>query len=130
MVNVFLIFCLYLPLEKSMAPHLSKLKSLNSRLLCAKFGWNCLSGSREDFLKLSSYISSPLHEWCGPSFEKNLNLLHSKMLCNKFGWKSPGWSWKCAEFTDRQQVIRKVHFSFQPMCVKRNTCNQFDQIFS
>ena len=38
-VNVFLLFRNYLPLEKGVRLHLSKLESLHPRMLCAKFGW-------------------------------------------------------------------------------------------
>ena len=38
----------YLPLEKGRALHLNKLDSLQPRILCAKFGWNWPSGSREE----------------------------------------------------------------------------------
>ena len=47
-VNVFLLFCNYLPLEKGMALHLNELEFLHSRMFCAKFGWNWPSGSGEE----------------------------------------------------------------------------------
>ena len=47
-INVFLLFCNYLPLEKGRALHLNKLDSLQPRILCAKFGWNWPSGSIEE----------------------------------------------------------------------------------
>ena len=43
-VNVFSLFWNYLPLEKGRALHLINLNPLHSRILCAKFGWNWLSG--------------------------------------------------------------------------------------
>ena len=48
-VNVFSLFRNYLPLEKGGALHLNKFESLHPRILCAKFRWNWLSGSGEDF---------------------------------------------------------------------------------
>ena len=39
-VNVFLLFCNYLPLEKDGALHWNKLEFPHPRMLCAKFGWN------------------------------------------------------------------------------------------
>ena len=49
-VNVFLLFQNYLPLEKSGGPSFEQTwVSLQSRMLCAKFGWNWSHGSWEDF---------------------------------------------------------------------------------
>ena len=54
--------CNYLPLEKSGALHLNKLESLFPRMLCAKFGWNWPSGSREeDFLISSMFFYAILY---------------------------------------------------------------------
>ena len=39
-VNVFSLFCNYLPLEKGRVFYLYKIKSLRPLMLCAKFGWN------------------------------------------------------------------------------------------
>ena len=50
-VNVFLLFCNYIPFEKIGAVHLNKTESLQPRMLCAKFGWYWPSGSwRRRFL--------------------------------------------------------------------------------
>ena len=67
-------------------------------MLCAKIGWNWLSGSgEEDILKFSSMyfhlfiIISPWKK-AGRFFWTNLNSLHSMMLCAKFGWNWPSCS--------------------------------------
>ena len=44
----FVSFCYYLPLEKGVVLHLNNLNPLHPRMLCAKFGWNWLSGSSEE----------------------------------------------------------------------------------
>ena len=73
------------------------LNPLHPRMLCAKFGWNWLSGSgEEDFLILSMYfhffvIISPWKR-TGPFIWTNLNPLHPRMLCAKFGWNWPSGS--------------------------------------
>ena len=79
-VNVFSLFCHYLPLEKGGALHLNKLKSnlnpLHPKMLFAKFGWNWLRGSgKEDFFKFVNVFSLfcnylPLKKERGPSFEQ------------------------------------------------------------
>ena len=66
------------------------LNPLHPRMLCAKIGWNWLSGSgEEDFLILSMYFSlfviiSPWKR-AGPFFWTNLNPLHPRIYF-KFGW--------------------------------------------
>ena len=70
---------------------------LHPRMLCAKFGWNWLSGStEEDFLISSMYFGYfcnylPL-ERAGPFIWTNLTPLHPRMLCAKFGWNWPSGS--------------------------------------
>ena len=52
-LNRTLLFRYYLPLKKAVALHLNKLESPLPKDVCAKFGWNWPSGSREgDFLKI------------------------------------------------------------------------------
>ena len=69
----------------------TNLNPLHLKMLCAKFGWNWLSGSgEEDFLISSMYfhyfvIISPWKR-AGPFIWTNLNPLHPRMLCAKFGW--------------------------------------------
>ena len=56
-VNVVLLFCNYLPLEKGGALHLYKLESRQPRMHCCKFGWIWPSGSgKQDFFISSMYI--------------------------------------------------------------------------
>ena len=76
-----------------MRNYLLKLESPSPkpRMLCAKFGWNWLSGSgEEDFLIFSMYfhyfvIISPWKR-AEHFIWKNLNTLHPRMLCAKFSW--------------------------------------------
>ena len=75
----------------------TNLNPLHPRTLCAKFGWNWFSGSREeDFLISSMYFRYfwIISSWkrAGPFIWTNLNPLHPRMLCAKFGWNSPGGS--------------------------------------
>ena len=68
----------------------TNLYPLHPRMLCAKFGWNWLSGSgEEDFWISSMYfryfvIISPWRR-VGPFIWTNMNLLHPGILCAKFG---------------------------------------------
>ena len=67
------------------------LNPLHPRMLCAKIGWNWLSGSgEEDFLISSMYFQYfiIISTWkkAGPFVWTNLNSLHPRMLCAKFGW--------------------------------------------
>ena len=60
-------------------------------MLCAKFGWNWISGSGEEIFLISSMyfhyfvIISPWKR-AGPFIWTNLNPLHPRMHCAKFGW--------------------------------------------
>ena len=101
-------------------------------MLCAKFGWNLLSGSgEEDFLILSMFF----RDFCNDLPLEKGGALH----LNKLETPSPkdalcliGWNWSCGSGeedenmkslqtdgqTDKQtddgrQVIRKAHLSFQ-----------------
>ena len=51
---VFLLFSYYLPLEKGVALYQANLNPLQTRISCAQFGWNWLSGSGEEDEKLKS----------------------------------------------------------------------------
>ena len=56
-VNVFSLFRNYLPVEKGVAFYLNKLETPpppNWSMLCAKFGWNWPSGSREEHENVKS----------------------------------------------------------------------------
>ena len=48
LINVFSLFCYHLHLEKGVALHLNNLNPFQTKMLCAKFGWNWPSGSREE----------------------------------------------------------------------------------
>ena len=67
------------------------LNPLHPRMLCAKFGWNWPSGSREeDFLISSMYFRyfEIISSWktAGSFIWTNLIPLHPRMHCAKFGW--------------------------------------------
>ena len=75
----------------------TNLNPLHPRMLCAKFGWNWLSGSgEEDFLILSMYFHYfiIIFPWkrAGPFIWTNLNPIYPRMLCAKFGWNWPSVS--------------------------------------
>ena len=82
-------------------------------MLCAKFGWNWISGSaEEDFLILSMYflyfviISPWKRAW--PFIWTNLNPLHPRMLCAKFGWNWPSSSGEEDENVKSLQTDRQT----------------------
>ena len=96
--SVFLLFGNVLPLEKGGPFIWTNLNTLYPRMHCAKFGWNWLSGSGEDFfnffnvfLPFGNYL--PL-ERGGGFIWTNLNPHHPRMLCAKFGWNWPSGSGK------------------------------------
>ena len=72
------------------------LNPLHSKMLCAKFGWNLLSGSGEEDLNFVNVFSlfRNYHPWkkVGPFIWTNLNPLHPRMLCAKFRWNWPSCS--------------------------------------
>ena len=89
-VNVFSPFRNYLPFDRGGALYWNKIESPHPRMLCAKFGWNWLSGSgEEDFLISSMYshyfIITCISPWkrAGPFIWTNLNRLHPRMVCDK-----------------------------------------------
>ena len=90
------------------------LNSLHPRMLCAKFGWNWLSGSGEEDFLISSMnfhyfvIISPLKR-AGPFIWTNLNPLHPRMLCAKFGWNWPSSSGE--EDENVKSIYLKICFS-------------------
>ena len=91
-VNVFLLFCNYLPLEMGWGPSFEE--------TWIPFTQGCFVPSlveigpvvlEKKFFKFHQCIFaisllSPLEKGRGTSFEKNLNPLHPGMLCAKFGW--------------------------------------------
>ena len=110
------------------------LKPLHPRMLCAKFGWNMLSGSWEEkFLISSMYFQyfKIIYPWKGrgPSFEQTW-IPFTKYALRQVWLKLAQWflrrRWNCEKFTDGgtdrqrdsqtdngQQVISKAHLSFQ-----------------
>ena len=63
----------------------TKLNHLHSKMLCAKFGWNWLSGSGEEDFYISSiyfpyFVIISLSKSAGPFIWTKLNPLHPKML--------------------------------------------------
>ena len=96
-VNVFSLFRNYLPLEKGGPFICSNLNPLQPRMLCAKSGWNWLSGSGEEVFLISSmyfHYFQIIFPWkrAGPFIWIKLNPLHPRMLCAKFGWNWPSGS--------------------------------------
>ena len=69
----------------------TNLSPLHSKMLCAKCGWNWLSGSGEEDFSISSMyfryfiITSPWKR-TGLIIWTKLNPLHPRMLCIKLGW--------------------------------------------
>ena len=65
-------------------------------MLCARFGWNCSSGSwKKDFLTLSMYFCYfvIIFPWkIGGTLHLNKFPLHQRMLRAKFGWNWPSGS--------------------------------------
>ena len=76
-VNIFSRFHNYFPLEKGKALY------LNKRILCAKYGWNWLGGSRilSSNFAIINYL--PLEKG-GALIWTNLNPQNPRMLCAKF----------------------------------------------
>ena len=95
----------------------TNLNPLYPRMLCAKFGWNWLSGSgEEDFLSFVNLFSLflnylPLEKGGALHLNKLESPSPKDALCQvwlnlaQWFWRR---SWKCEKFTDRQQAIRKA----------------------
>ena len=101
-------------------------------MLCAKFGWNWLSGSGVEFFYMTTMYFSffiIISPWkrVVPFIWSNLNPLHARMPCAKFGWNWPSGSGEEDENvkvyrrtdkrTDRQtdeaqKVIKKLTWAF------------------
>ena len=98
-VNVFLLFCNYLPLERAGPFICPNLSPLHPRMLCAKFGWNWSRGSwEEDFFKFVNVFSLfrkylPLEK--GGTLHMNLGMACDKKLVQWF-WRR---KWKCGKFS-------------------------------
>ena len=95
------------------------LRSLYTRILYAKFGWNLIQWFREEFFKFRPCIfaisfSSPLGKWEWQFIWINLNPVYPRMFCAKFGWIWPSGSekmkmWKVYRQTN-DEAIRKDHY--------------------
>ena len=96
-VNVFSLFCNYLPLEKGRVLHLNKLESPSPKdALCqvwlkmAQWFWRRRFLNFVNVFRLfRNYLPLEKGE---PFIWINLNPLHPKVLCAKFGWKWPSGS--------------------------------------
>jgi hypothetical protein len=99
--SVILLFCYYLPLEKSNPLHLSELESTSPKddlcqvwLELALWFWRRFLKDPILFLHFFDYL--PL--WRGPGplskKKKNLNSLHPRLICTKFDWFWPAGSGK------------------------------------
>ena len=83
-VNIFSLFCYYLPLEKGMVLHLKNLNPLHPRMLCAKFGWNWPSGRKcKKFMIKKEKLWSEVLTWPFGSGEvkKKSNIISSCKIC-------------------------------------------------
>ena len=89
----------------------TKLNPLHQRMLCAKSGWNWLSGSKEEYFLISSMyfcyfvIISPWKR-VGPFIWTKLNPLHPRILCAKFGW-----NWPCGS-GEEDFLISSIYFRY------------------
>ena len=96
-VNVFSLFCNYLPFEKKGAVHLNKLETPSPKdalcqvwLILVQWFWR---RRFLNFVNVFLLFRNYLHlEWTGPFIWTNLNPPHPRMLCAKFGWKWPSGS--------------------------------------
>ena len=121
------------------------LNPLHPRMLCAKFGWNWLSGSGEEDFKFSLFRNYlPLEKGGAPHLNKLESPSPRDTLCQVW-LKLAQWiwrrRWKCEKFTDWRkdgrtdgrtdgwtdghtddalQVIRKAHLSFQLRWANKN----------
>ena len=86
------------------------LNPLRPRMLCAKIGWNWLSGSGEDFLISSMcflhFVIISTWKRAGLFIWTNLNPLHQRMLCVKFCWNRLSGS------GEKDFLISSMYFSF------------------
>ena len=120
--NIILLFRYYLPLEKGVAFHLKKFESLSTKnalcqvsfKLAKRFWWRRFLNILNRNL-LFRYYPPWRRAW--PFIWTNLKPLHPRMRCAKFGWigqlvlKKDSKMWKDGQTENRQQAIRKAHFS-------------------
>ena len=93
-VNLFWLFQNFSPWKRTLAFHWTNSNPLYPRILCAKFGWNCRTGSGEDDFSNLSNVFSLFRNYLPFKEDRALHLnkhfpLHPRMLCAKFGWN---WS--------------------------------------
>ena len=101
-------------------------------MLCAKIGWNWVSGSIEENYKFSHFrYYIPLERAKPPHLNKLESTLSKDALC-QFGWNWPNGSREDENvkslWTDGQtyrESIRKDHLSFQHKWVKNNYIHVF-----
>ena len=90
-VNLFRYFVIISSWERTGSFIWTNLNPLQPMMHCAKFGWNWLSGSREEDFYLLMYFCSPWKR-IGPFIWTNSNLLHPRMHCSLFLWNWPSGS--------------------------------------
>ena len=91
----FNVSMLYFLLERCVTVHLNKLFSLQPRMICAKFYWNCPSGTKEVFLLFVVNVFSPILPYvkkAWPFIWTNLKVLHPRMIYAQVGLNSPSGS--------------------------------------
>ena len=93
-VNVFWLFCCYLPFEKGGVLHLSKFEFSYQRMLCTKFGWNWRSVSGEEFIKNFQCMFAILLLYVEERALRlnKLNSHYPSLFCAMFGWNWPSGS--------------------------------------
>ena len=62
-VNVFSLFCYYLPLEYELPFIWTNLTTHHPRMIYAKFGWNWFSGSGEEDEKREKFMTTKQRRW-------------------------------------------------------------------
>ena len=90
-------FVIFSPWKKAWPFIWTELNPTYPRMICAKFGWNWLSGAGEEVFLISSmyfhyFILISPWKRAGPFIWTNLNPLHPGILCAKFGWNRPSGS--------------------------------------
>ena len=112
-VNVFSLFRNYLPFWKGGTLFWTKLNPHHSLILCAKIGWNWLSGSgEEDFFNFVNVISTfhyylPLEKGGALHLNKVESPWHRDALCQVW-LKMAQWFWK-RQFVNFVNVFSQFH---------------------
>ena len=109
-VYVFSLFRNYLPLANAGPFIWTNLNPLHPRLLCVKFAWNCLSGSKEESLKMYFHYFVIISLWkkAVPFIWTKMNPFYPRMLCAKFGrnWSSGSGEEDCLNFVNVVLLFR------------------------